>query len=236
MQSWMFSIITPVFRVTLRSLWFPLIVTRGHHHRSIDFSLRTLFPIILYQDSASSPDAHLWDYLSHTYTHHEVLYCPGWHFWAFSSFSVGSLCFDWYLSAFWPSCLPWYSALVSPLISLLPLLTTACMTVLTLIKAANGFPLCWLIITEDFAKTRSSSCLQTLYWSLCSGQRAGRSSTTASRPLVSHGGDGNDFTSITVHVSVFCYNAPCLSHNNLCYIPLKKVVFLFYALSWLVKH
>ncbi len=68
----MFSIITPVFRVTLRSLWFLLIITRGHHHRSIDFSLRTLFPIILYQDSASSPDAHLWDLLkphSHTHTH-----------------------------------------------------------------------------------------------------------------------------------------------------------------------
>ncbi len=29
----------------------------------------------------------------------------------------------------------------------------------------------------------------------------------------------------------FCYNAPCLSHNNLCYIQLKKVVFPFYALS-----
>ncbi len=29
----------------------PLIVTRGHHHPSIDFSLRTPFPIILYQDS-----------------------------------------------------------------------------------------------------------------------------------------------------------------------------------------
>ncbi len=61
-----------------------------------------------------------------------------------------SLILDWYLSVFWPSCLPWYYALVSPLISLLPLLTTALKTVLTLIKAANGSPLCWLIITEYF--------------------------------------------------------------------------------------
>ncbi len=106
---------------------------------------------------ASSPDAHLWDYLSHTHTHihRDVLYWPGWRFWAFSSFSVWSLCFDWtvslildwYLPAFWPSCLPWYSALVSPLISLWPLSTTARTTVLTLIKATNGSPLCWLIIT-----------------------------------------------------------------------------------------
>ncbi len=41
---------------------------------------------------ACSPDAHLWDYLSHT--HREVLYCRGWRFWAFTSFSVWSLCFD----------------------------------------------------------------------------------------------------------------------------------------------
>ncbi len=58
-----------------------------------------------------------------------------------------SLVLDWYLPGFWPFYLPWYSALVSPLISLLPLPTTACTTVLTHIKAANGSPLCWLIIT-----------------------------------------------------------------------------------------
>ncbi len=115
-----------------------------------------------------------------------------------------SLVLDWYLPAFWPSCLPWYSALVSPLISLLPLPATACTPVLTIIKAANGSPLCWLIITEDFARTRSSSSLQTLYWSFCSGQRAGRSSTTASMPLVSHGGVGNDFTSITAISILVC--------------------------------
>ncbi len=58
------------------------------------------------------------------------------------------LILDWYLLTFWPSCLPWYSALVSPLISLLPWPTTACTTVLTLIKALNGSPFCWLIITQ----------------------------------------------------------------------------------------
>ncbi len=31
---------------------------------------------------------------SHTHTHRKVLYCPGWHFWACSSFSVWSLYFD----------------------------------------------------------------------------------------------------------------------------------------------
>ncbi len=124
-----------------------------------------------------------------------------------------SLILDWYLPAFWPSCLPWYSALVSSLISLLPLPTTACTTVLTIIKPANGSPLCWLIITEDFARTRSSSSLQTLYWSLCSGQRAGRSSTTASMPLVSHGGVGNDFTSIMA-ISIWVCPATAASGHN----------------------
>ncbi len=64
----------------------------------------------------SPPDAHLWDYLSHTHTHthththihREVLYFPGWHFWAFSSFSVGLLCFDsgLFLSFWIVICLP----------------------------------------------------------------------------------------------------------------------------------
>ncbi len=105
----------------------------------------------------SSPDAHRWDYLSHTHTHSSqslvlprltflsVLIFRCWIivFWLWTV----SLILDWYLSAFWPSFLPWYSALVSPLISLLPLPTTACTTVLTLIKTVNGSPLCWLIIT-----------------------------------------------------------------------------------------
>ncbi len=121
-----------------------------------------------------------------------------------------SLVLDCYLPAFWPSCLPWYSALVSPLISLLPLPTIACTTVLTLIKAANGSQLRWLFITEDFARTRSSSSLQTLYWSLCPGQHAGRSSTTASTPHVSHRGVGNDFTSISA-ISIWVCSATAAS-------------------------
>ncbi len=143
----------------------------------------------------------------------------------------------------------------------------------------------WLIITEEFARTPSSSSLQTLYWGLCSGQRTGCSSTSASTPLVSHRGVGNDFTSIKaisiwvcpatatsgpspskalplshftvsprlaypekldgtpakckfflLQCSLFVSQQPVLYPNNLCYIPLKKVVLLFYALSWLVKH
>ncbi len=40
----------------------------------------------------------------------------------------------------------------------------------------------------------------------------------------------------------FCYNAPCLSYSNLCYIPLKKVVLLLLcslltgkALDWVTS-
>ncbi len=69
---------------------------------------------------ASSPDTHLWDSLSHTHTHtyREVLYCPGWHFWAVSSFSVWSLCFDsgLFLSFWIDFCLPWYSCLSSDIL------------------------------------------------------------------------------------------------------------------------
>ncbi len=100
---------------------------------------------------ASSPDAHLWDTHSSqslvlpwlTFLSVLIFLCLIIVFWLWTV----SLVFDWYLPAFWPSCLPWYSALVSPLISLLPLPTTACTTVLTLIKATNGSPLCWPIIT-----------------------------------------------------------------------------------------
>ncbi len=108
---------------------------------------------------ASSPDAHLWDYLSHTHTHTHSsqslvllrltflcslsFLCLIIVFWLWTV----SLVLDLYLFVFWPSCLPWISAIVSPLISLLTLPTTACTTLLTLIKAANGSPLCWLIIT-----------------------------------------------------------------------------------------
>ncbi len=117
---------------------------------------------------ASSPDAHLWDYLSHTHTHSSqslvlprltflsvlIFLCWIIVFWPWTV----SLVLDCYLPAFWPSCLPWYSALVSPLISLLPLPTIACTTVLTLIKAANGSPLRWLIITDGVSAVKS------IYW------------------------------------------------------------------------
>ncbi len=104
---------------------------------------------------ASSPDAHLWDYLSHTHTHTLIAksciaqadISERAHLSLFDHCILTLDCFSCYLPAFWPSCLPWYSALVSPLISLLPLPTTACTTVLTLIKATNGSPLCWPIIT-----------------------------------------------------------------------------------------
>ncbi len=79
-----------------------------------------------------------------------------------------SLILDWYLPALWPSYLPWYSALVSPLISLLPLLTTACTTVLTLIKNANGSLLCWLIYIYFFFYHIHNYTEYIQQWNLCS--------------------------------------------------------------------
>ncbi len=84
----------------LNSVTNPASVDRHQrsHHPSIDFSLWTPFPIILYQDSDCwftwCSSTGLLKPHTHTHTHREVLYCPGWHLWAFSSLSVWSLCFD----------------------------------------------------------------------------------------------------------------------------------------------